>query len=96
MIFVPTGSLVGTFSSMLFPSLKQGISLISDTAICPLFLRRYSIVTPSLLHRKSIVSMEYLWINDVVSMEKQNSCEGVVRKRKLPVIFSFALSTPIV
>ena len=77
MIFVPTGSLVGTFSSMLFPSLKQGISLISDTAICPL-------------------SMEYLWINDVVSMEKQNSCEGVVRKRKLPVIFSFALSTPIV
>ena len=49
---------------------NRGISLTSNSAVFPLCLRRYSIVTPSLLHRKSIVSMEYLWRTDGQVMEK--------------------------
>ena len=69
MIFVPTGSLVGTFFVSCLSN-EQGISLANDIAICPFFFRRYSIVTPSQVHRFDGVTMEIRWTSDGETKEE--------------------------
>ncbi len=55
---------------LFFRILPNNFSIISYySALLPMFVRRYSIVTPYQLHIKSIVSMEYLWMNDGEEME---------------------------